>query len=296
MAEFTDKADFEVRFQPFQLYPELPRLDPDGVDKQDFFNKLTEQRAPGADPAVMKKRFQFLQGEWKKDGLRLEERNGSMGNSFDAQRLISFARKQGREDQMIEAIYTANHENNLCLSSLSVLLECAEKAGITGAAEMLNSNAEVDEVFDKIQMYREAGINSVPVLLFNEKFPLHGAPEGGIIREAFKGLIEKGDAVDWPPKGPPPKMDPREFVQAALAVIDSASKTELGLWSKMTQNLDWGLEDPRWLILKEKIPLKGDGIRDSFGAAIGDLQALLRSVVNPKWHATMRNIDVDAGQ
>merc|ERR1719401_1558451 len=99
----------------------------------------------------MKTGFKRLQGQWKRDGLKLAERVGNFGNSFDAQRLISWSRKQGREDQMIEAVYTANHEKNLCLSNRSVLLACAEQAGLVGAKEMLESRQELDEVWGKIQ-------------------------------------------------------------------------------------------------------------------------------------------------
>lgn len=287
MQQYKHQADFQIRFQPFQLYPELPRLDPDGVDKEEFFDQLTEQRSPGADKERVKQGFARLQESWKKDGLKLEERKGALGNSFDAQRLISLSRKQGREDQMIEQIYTANHENNLCLSNMSVLLACAEKAGVSGAKEMLDSDQEVDDVLNKIEMFRAAGINSVPVLLFNEKFPIHGAPEGNIINKAFAGLIEKGDAVEWPPKGDPPKMEPRKFVNEALALIDAAKDEELEKMSTITQNLDWSLDDIRWLILKEHI-LKGQGVRDTFGAALGELQALLKKEVNPRWDEAMR--------
>jgi len=290
MKQFLHEADFYIRFQPFQLYPELPRKDPNGVDKEKFFDELTEQRHPGADKERVKQGFRGLQDAWKKDGLKLEDRAGSLGNSFDAQRLISLSRKQGREDAMIEQIYTANHENNLCLSNMHVLLACAEKAGVTGAKEMLDSNQEVDDVLSQIEKFRAAGINSVPVLLFNEKFPIHGAPEGDIINKAFKGLIEKGDAIEWPPKAdplPPPKIEPRRFVAEALAFIDAAKDEDLQKMCKITQNLDWSLDDIRWLILKEHI-LKGKGVRDTMGSAMGEVQALLRSEVNPRWDDAMR--------
>lgn len=289
MKQFQDKADIKIRFQPFQLYPELPRLDPNGVDKEGFFDQLTEQRHPGADKEKVKQGFRGLQQAWKKDGLKLEDRSGSLGNSFDAQRLISLSRKQGREDQMIEQIYTANHENNLCLSDMSVLLACADRAGVTGAREMLDSEQEVEDVLEKIEMFRAAGIHSVPVLLFNERYPIHGAPEGNIINKAFAGLIETGGVgMEWPPKGDPPKLAPRQFVDEALALIDGVEDPEhLEGMSKITDNLDWSLEDTRWLILKEHV-LKGQGVRDTFGAALGEVMELLKREFNPRWDEKIR--------
>lgn len=195
MKDFSDKADIKVRFQPFQLYPDLKRGDTEGVDKYVFFKELYEQR--GSDEAAMRARFSHLQNAWKEDGLSLadRERGHKWGNSFDAQRLISFARKQGREDEMIEAIYSANHELNLPLSNRSVLLECATKAGVTGTEEMLDSEQEVAEVRSKIQQYVIMGINSVPVIIINDKYPIHGAPEADVLQHAFSQLIEK-DHID----------------------------------------------------------------------------------------------------
>lgn len=195
MKDFSDKADIKIRFQPFQLYPDLKQGDAEGVDKYVFFKELYEQR--GSDEAAMKARFSHLQNAWKAEGLSLadRERGHRWGNSFDAQRLISFARKQGREDAMIEAIYSANHELNLPLSSRSVLLECAAKAGVIGTEEMLNSEQEVAEVRSKIQQYISMGINAVPVIIINEKYPIHGAPEAEVLQLAFSQLIEH-DKID----------------------------------------------------------------------------------------------------
>lgn len=195
MKEFSGKADIKIRFQPFQLYPNLERGDAEGVDKYVFFKELYEQR--GSDEGAMKERFSHLQKAWKEEGLSLadRERGHKWGNSFDAQRLISFARKQEREDKMIEAIYTANHELNLPLSNRSVLLECATQAGVTGAEEMLNSEQEVAEVRSKIQKYVDMGINAVPVIIINEKYPIHGAPEAEVLQHTFSQIIAN-DRID----------------------------------------------------------------------------------------------------
>mmetsp|Transcript_11349 Transcript_11349/g.21372 ORF Transcript_11349/g.21372 Transcript_11349/m.21372 type:complete len:198 (-) Transcript_11349:127-720(-) len=191
MKAFTDKADFQIRFQPFQLYPDLKRGDAVGVDKYDFFKELYEMR--GSDEESMKSRFKWLQGAWEKEGLTLadREKGHKWGNSFDAQRLISFARKQGLEDQMIEAIYTANHEQNQPLSNRAVLLECAAKAGVTGAEEMLSSEQESSEVKQKIQQYKQMGIDAVPVLVINNKYTIHGAPEAAELHGIISRIIEK---------------------------------------------------------------------------------------------------------
>lgn len=195
---FADQADIQIRFQPFQLYPDLPPGDNQGVDKAEYFRQLHAMRDPHADPAVReqrtKERFQFLTEAWNKDGLSLAQREGKWGNSFDAQRLISFARKQGREDPMIEQIYAGNHEQNVPLSDRSFLCGAAERAGVQGAQEMLESEQEVEEVRAKIRRYVDMGINAVPVVMINDMQPLHGAPEPEVLAQAFSEIIARNSA------------------------------------------------------------------------------------------------------
>lgn len=132
---------------------------------------------------------------WKADGLTLAPKGGRWGQSFDAQRLISLARKQGREDAMVEEIYSGNHEQNQPLSEWSFLLAAADIAGVTGAAELLASNQEEAEVKAKIQKHIEMGINAVPVIVINDGRPIHGAPGHEVLAQAFAKEISKSSAM-----------------------------------------------------------------------------------------------------
>lgn len=125
-----------------------------------------------------------------KAGLDAAGEGKKWGNSFDAQRLIFFARQQGREDAMIEEVYKANHEEDRALSDWSVLLPAAERAGITGAEEMLRSDRGVREVAEKIDSYRAMGINAVPVIIINERHLIsNGAPEPELLTQVFNEFI-----------------------------------------------------------------------------------------------------------
>lgn len=143
------------------------------------------------DPTVLEERGKRLRAAWKADGLTLAPKGGRWGQSFDAQRLISFARKQGREDAMVEEIYSGNHEQNQPLSEWAFLLAAANRAGVTRAEEMLSSDQEVAEVKAKIQKHIDMGINSVPVIVVNDQKPMHGAPDHDALVQAFAQEISK---------------------------------------------------------------------------------------------------------
>lgn len=192
--QFADKADFQIRFQPFQLYPDLPHGDSQGVDKRRYFLRLYEHRYQTTDPeAKLTENEARLTKAWKDDGLTLARREGQLGNSFDAQRLISFARRQGREDQMIEEIYTGNHEQNVPLSDRAFLLTAAGRAGVVGAEAMLDGDAEAEEVLSKIERYVAMGIDAVPVIMIDDLPPIMGAPAAEDIARAFSEIIARGE-------------------------------------------------------------------------------------------------------
>lgn len=147
------------------------------------------------DPALVEERGKGLRSAWKADGLTLAPKGGQWGQSFDSQRLISFARKQGREDAMVEEIYSGNHEQNQPLSEWAFLVAAAQRAGVVGAEEMLKSHQEVAEVKAKIQKHIDMGINAVPVIVVNNQEPMHGAPDRETLAHAFAEEISKSKAM-----------------------------------------------------------------------------------------------------
>lgn len=195
--KFADQADFQIRFQPFQLYPDLPKGDNQGVDKIEYFERLRTSRNGGVPvaPAEVEARGQRLRAAWRADGLTLAPKGGRWGQSFDAQRLISLSRKQGREDAMVEEIYAGNHNQNQPLSEHAFLLAAAERAGVTGALELLQSDQEAAEVKAKIQKHIDMGINAVPVIVINDKDPIHGAPDHDLLAQRFAEEISASRAI-----------------------------------------------------------------------------------------------------
>lgn len=143
------------------------------------------------DSAVVEERGRRLRAAWNADGLTLAPKGGRWGQSFDAQRLISLARKQGLEDAMVEEIYSGNHEQNQPLSEWSFLIAAAERAGVVGAEDMLKSDQEAAEVKAKIKKHVDAGINAVPVVVINDNKPIHGAPDHALLARMFAAEVSK---------------------------------------------------------------------------------------------------------
>ena len=221
--EFADSAEVKIRFMPFQLYPQLPAgRSNDGVVKDELFRSLIEERAPGMSDEAKLKRVEGLVSAWKAEGLRLKSpptglnagAGGRMGSSFDAQRLILLARRQGREDAMIEEVYAANHSRDECLSDWCVLSACAKRAGVRHVDEALASGWGAAETAATIEEYRRLGVTAVPMCIVHsiDGQPIRsvlssGAPEPDFLRAALHHIIEHG-RLPWAetfPQPPPPQ-------------------------------------------------------------------------------------------
>ena len=164
---------------------------------------MAPRKWPDKSPEELLQRRKALKDAWATDGLQLNfsgpelQPHGKVGNTVDAQRLMMHARAQGRENEMIEAVYTtANHVHNKCLSDWSVLTEASSDAGVDGVMEMLSSDFGIAEHAAKVQHYRDIGINAVPVIVIQDKYPVFGAPSTDMLVAAFTELIETGAIIN----------------------------------------------------------------------------------------------------
>lgn len=164
-----------------------------GVDKADFFLRNSKRFRPDESGEERLRRRRGVVKAWAAEGLKLKDMYGSMGgrvgNSFDAQRLILLAREQKKENVCIEAIYEANHEEGRCLCKRDVLLDIAERAGVIGAAAMLDSDRGKDDVAARIKMWTDLGVNAVPMVVFNKRISIGGYPDVGLLRKMFSQLL-----------------------------------------------------------------------------------------------------------
>jgi predicted DsbA family dithiol-disulfide isomerase len=96
---------------------------------------------------------------------------------------------------MVEEIYSGNHEQNQPLSEHAFLIAAANRAGVTGVEEMLKSDQEAAEVRAKIQKHIDMGINAVPVIVINDRQPIHGAPDHDVLARAFAEEVSASRAA-----------------------------------------------------------------------------------------------------
>ena len=111
-------------------------------------------------------------------------------NTFDAHRLIAWARGQNKATELNMALFDVYFGHALNPSDPEVLRQAAEAAGLDGetASEVIASDAHADEVRSEEAFYKQAGVTGVPAFIINGSHLVSGAQEPETLIQAFRQI------------------------------------------------------------------------------------------------------------
>lgn len=111
-------------------------------------------------------------------------------NTFDAHRLLHWAGLEGRQLQLKHALFEAYFTRGENPSDLDVLVVVAKHAGLAprAARDVLTSGRFADEVRLSERQWREAGVNSVPAVIINEKYLISGGQPAAAFERALRTI------------------------------------------------------------------------------------------------------------
>ncbi|MGO4329500.1 DsbA family oxidoreductase [Cupriavidus sp. 2TAF22] len=180
LSRLGDAVDAEIVMHPFELNPQMG---PDGEDIVDYLGK----------------KYGRTQAQIAETQATIRERGASVGfafgprtrvyNTFDAHRLLHWAGMEGRQLPLKLALLQAYHGEGKDPSSHDVLVEAAESAGLDAAQarHILQSGDYADEIRAEEREYQAMGIQSVPSVIFNNRYLV----TGGQPVEAFEQAIQR---------------------------------------------------------------------------------------------------------
>lgn len=184
LARAGDVVAADIRFQPFELNPAMPREGQNIVEHiAQKYGSTPEQSA--ANRAMIRDRAAAV-------GFTMMTSDASrIYNTFDAHRLLHWAESQGEGLQkalklaLFEAYFTEGKDP----SDPEVLAAAAEKAGLDAdaAREVLSSGRYAQEVRDAERLWQSRGINSVPAIVIDGKYLI----SGGQPPEAFEQALRE---------------------------------------------------------------------------------------------------------
>ena len=170
LSRFEHKDEVAVEYRSFQLDPHAAR-----EPEHDLCDALARKFGISREQAVRMNQRVAEQGR----AAGIEFRFGDVvpSNTFDAHRLIKFARRHGKEREVVELLFEAYFTEGRNVADPATLAAIAEKAGLDrkAAEDMLRSGDHADEVeADGLEAAR-LGARGVPFFVINRKYGVSGA-------------------------------------------------------------------------------------------------------------------------
>ena len=185
----------ELRFQPFELNPQMP---PEGQDAFEHLNQkygsTREQQAQARE--AIRARGAAVGFEFRREG------RSRVYNTFDAHRLLHWAELEDVAKQVAlkKALLKACHTDGENPSDPEVLMRLASEAGLDPqrARAILDSDEFAAETRERERLYTDAGIHSVPAIIINNQHLISGGQPVEIFERALRqiaGAAPSGVAV-----------------------------------------------------------------------------------------------------
>ena len=187
----AEGIEAQVRFQPFELNPQMP---PEGENIVEHigrkYGSTPEQSA--ANRVMITQRAAEA---WPGFEMRMGE-GSRIWNTFDAHRLLHWAGTVGTAEQraLKEALFTAHFTDGRTMTDADVLADAAAAAGLDRgeAVEVLADDLYAAEVRAAEDLWRSRGINAVPAVVVEGKWLISGGQPAGVFEEALRGMAGEG--------------------------------------------------------------------------------------------------------
>jgi predicted DsbA family dithiol-disulfide isomerase len=179
---------FELTWRPFLLNPDMPRL---GMSRPDY----VVRKFGGEDRA--RRLYTSIADIGRAEGVLFRfDKIRRTPSSVDAHRLVRYAARFSRADEMVEALFSAHFTDGRDIGDNAVLLGIAQACGLEAPAvkRFLSSDAEADAVHaDNLRAHR-LGINGVPCFIISGRHAIAGAQEPEVIERLLDvAAIEAGE-------------------------------------------------------------------------------------------------------
>ena len=176
-----------IEWQPFELNPQMP---PEGQDITEHITQkyqISEQQAE-QNRDVIKQRGLSVGYEFGNRG------GGRIYNTFDAHRLLHWANMQGKQTELKLALFDLYFKNNGNPSDHEQLLETVKSVGLDAveAKKILESDQFVTDVRQMQQHYQNAGVQSVPAVIVNNKHLISGGQPAEVFQKALIQIAQEG--------------------------------------------------------------------------------------------------------
>jgi predicted DsbA family dithiol-disulfide isomerase len=188
VANLHEEVDAEIRFQPFELNPQMP---PEG---QDLDEHLLQKYGATPEQFAGTRRAISERGEELGFIFRMDRRN-RIYNTFDAHRLLHWAEEEGRQLELKHALFRVYFTEGENPGDHAVLTRVAGEVGLDAAraAAILATDEYADEVRERERYWTSVGISAVPAVIVNGKYLIQGGQPASTFEQALREIAAKGE-------------------------------------------------------------------------------------------------------
>jgi len=179
----SDVVAADITFRAFELNPEMP---PEGENILDHI-----AHKYGSSPEQSAKSREMIKARAAEVGFTVASNEKSrVYNTFDAHRLLHWARLQRRQSELKHSFFTAVFTDQRNVADHEVLIEYAAKAGLDAdeARRILESGTYADDVRAEENLWRSRGINSVPAIIIDDKYLISGGQPPEAFEQALRNI------------------------------------------------------------------------------------------------------------
>ncbi|QLC23959.1 DsbA family oxidoreductase [Parasphingopyxis algicola] len=186
LAAVGDEIEAYIRFEPFELNPDMP---PEGMDRADYFSSKYR-----ISPDEAKRRGGEIRARAEETGFVMNAGDGfRIYNTFDAHRLLEWAMEEGCQRALKHALFEAYFTDGKNMGDPETLAGIAESVGLDGARarEILAGDDYAGHVRQSQSHQRGRGVQSVPTIIVNGEYVINGGQPPAIFEKAFRHIASE---------------------------------------------------------------------------------------------------------
>lgn len=169
----------QIGWRPFQLNPDMPV---EGMERQEYLRRKFGDRAGGD-------MYEAVKEAGREEGIPFAfDKIRRTPNTLLAHRLIAFARREKRQDEVVEALFRGYFTAGADIGRIDTLVEVAEPVGLEPdrVRAYLESDEDLASIKAEDQFARQIGIQGVPCFIIDRKYALSGAQPPEAFLEVFE--------------------------------------------------------------------------------------------------------------
>ena len=181
---------FVIEWHPFQLNPDMPE---DGMDRREYL----ERKFGGKDGAI--RVYGQIAQHAADAGIEIDfAAIQKTPNTVNAHRLIHWAGIEGKQNEIVDALFSAYFKEGRDIGDIETLADIADNAGMDAAVvtRLLKSDEDKQSIRDRDVHSREMGVNSVPTFIVGSRHAVPGAQPPELWPKVIKELREQAEGAE----------------------------------------------------------------------------------------------------